>query len=41
MEYKKQYNKVYKKSIKAAEKAPAYKPKRGNTDGSGFMVYFS
>lgn len=29
MEYKKQYNKVYKKSIKAEEKAPAYKPKRG------------
>ena len=37
MEGKKPY-KSYKKTTVKAEKAPAYKPKRGNTDGSGFMV---
>ena len=32
--------KPYKKQYKATEKKPEYKPKRGNTDGSGlFMVH--
>ena len=34
---KKTYNKPYKKFAKT-EKAPAYKPKRGPNDGSGFTV---
>lgn len=36
MAYKKEYSKVGKKYT--TEKKPAYKPKRGNTDGSGLMV---
>ena len=36
MAYKKEYSKVGKKYT--TEKKPAYKPKRGNTDGSGFTV---
>lgn len=36
MIYKKEYSKVGKKYT--TEKKPAYKPKRGNTDGSGFTV---
>ena len=35
MEYKKDYKKPYKK---ADSSKVAYKPKRGNTDGSGLMV---
>jgi hypothetical protein len=30
--------KTYKKTTVKADKAPAYKPKRGLNDGSGFMV---
>ena len=37
MEVKKQY-KTYKKATAKTEKAPAYKPKRGPNDGSGFTV---
>jgi len=36
MAYKKEYSKVGKKYT--TEKKPAYKPKRGNTDGSGVTV---
>ena len=36
MAYKKEYSKVGKKYT--TEKKPAYKPKRGNTDGSWFMI---
>lgn len=35
MEYKKDYKKPYKK---ADSSKVAYKPKRGNTDGSGLMA---
>lgn len=36
MEYKKDYKKPYKKKTSASK--VEYKPKRGNTDGSGLMV---
>ena len=37
MAYKKEYSKVGKKYT--TEKQLAYKPKRGNKDGSGFTVH--
>lgn len=37
MAYKKEYSKVGKKYT--TEKKLAYKPKRGNKDGSGFTVH--
>ena len=33
-----EYKKGYKKSYKKADDTKTYKPKRGNTDGSGFTV---